>query len=80
MASAWTELWSMGKGKSRRYCGMEQTEDGFAVDVMRGDTCVASETFPSRDQAERAAAAYHRRYVRTRSEVSVGSEPQAMHA
>lgn len=52
---SWTEVWSAGHGRSRSYCGIARTEDGFAVDVFHGDTCVASSTYESWDEAERAA-------------------------
>ena len=64
MPGWWTEVWSVGAGATRRSCGIAHTEDGFAVDVLRGDTCIASETYPTRDEAERAAAAFKRRFAR----------------
>jgi hypothetical protein len=64
MSGWWTEMWSAGSGASRRYCGIARTEDGFAVDVMRGDTCIASDTHPTREAAEHAAAAYKRRFLK----------------
>jgi hypothetical protein len=48
------------------YCGIERTEEGFAVDVFRGDSCVVSQVHPSRSEAERAARAIARRYMRGR--------------
>ena len=63
MASAWKEMWSVGKGSNRRYCGIARTEDGYAVDMMHGDTCLESETYLTMEQAERAADAHRRRYV-----------------
>ena len=62
---AWTEIWSSGHGRDRAYCGIADTEDGFAVDVFEGDTCVASEVFTSYAEAEDAALRHRSRYVRT---------------
>lgn len=62
---SWTEIWSAGHGQNRSYCGIAVTEDGYAVDVFQGDTCVASVTFAVRQDAERAAARMRARYLRT---------------
>lgn len=59
----WTEMWSHGYGRSRSYCGIASTEEGFAVDVFRGDTCLASTTYATWQQAEQAADALKSRYV-----------------
>lgn len=59
---SWTEVWSSGHGPSRSYCGIAHTEEGFAVDVFHGDTCVASATFGTRHEAEQAANQMRGRY------------------
>jgi hypothetical protein len=61
----WTEIWSSGYGRDRSYCGIAETEEGFAVDVFEGDTCVASVVFTSQPEAEEAALRLRSRYVRT---------------
>ena len=61
----WTEVWSAGRGKDRSYCGIAETEEGFAVDVFHGDTCVDSSIHPNRKDAERAAQALRGRFLRT---------------
>lgn len=55
MADWWTEEWSVGTGRSRVYCGIARTDDGYAVDVFRGDTCIDSFVFDTRTDARRAA-------------------------
>lgn len=60
----WTEIWSAGHGPDRSYCGIAETDDGYAVDVFQGDTCVASAVFEYRRDAERAADRMRRRYLR----------------
>lgn len=69
---AWVEIWSAGHGRERSYCGIAETDEGFAVDVFQGDTCVASSTFASRADAERAAGQMRSRYQR----VPVAYAPQ----
>jgi hypothetical protein len=61
----WAEVWSAGHGPSRSYCGIARTEEGFAVDVFHGDTCVASVTFDSQAEAQQAANRMRGRYLRT---------------
>lgn len=61
---SWTEIWSTGHGRDRSYCGIAATEEGYAVDVFQGDTCVASSTFERQSDAERAAHALFERYCR----------------
>jgi hypothetical protein len=58
----WTEIWSFEDGHSRVYGGIALTPDGFAVDVFEGDTCVESDIFTSRDEAEKAALERKRHY------------------
>jgi hypothetical protein len=60
MADSWTELWSIRAGRSRTYCGVARTADGFAVDVFRDDMCIASEEHATREKAVRAALARER--------------------
>ena len=55
MLDWWTEQWSIGEGPSRAYCGIARTEEGYAVDVFRGYTCVDS--FPYANRREAVAAA-----------------------
>jgi hypothetical protein len=62
--SWWTEVWSVGRGTNRLYCGIARTEEGFAVDVFRGDTCVDSRVVDSRTAAVKAAASLERRHAR----------------
>jgi hypothetical protein len=62
MAKPWTELWSFGSGAQRSYCVIERTEEGFALDVFRGDTCIESDVFETRDQAERVARGLEAQY------------------
>lgn len=61
---SWTEVWSAGDGRDRSYCGIAETDDGFAVDVFQGDTCVASSIFESHDDAIKAASRMRARYLR----------------
>jgi hypothetical protein len=61
----WTEIWSSGYGRDRSYCGIAETDEGFAVDVFEGDTCVASVVFKSQPEAQEAALRLRSRYVRT---------------
>jgi len=60
MADTWTELWSVRAGRSRTYCGVARTEEGFAVDVFRDDTCIDTEEHATRELAVRAALARER--------------------
>lgn len=63
MADSWTEMWSIGGGRARTYCGIAEAEGEFAVDLFSGDTCLSSEVFATRPEAARAAQALHRRYL-----------------
>lgn len=63
MSGWWTPMWSIGAGANRVYCGIARTEEGFAVDVFRGDTCLESLVFERRTEAVRGAAAFERQYV-----------------
>ncbi len=63
MSGWWTPIWSVGTGASRIYCGIARTEEGFAVDVFRADTCIESMVYESRREAVRGAAAFERQYV-----------------
>jgi hypothetical protein len=60
MTESWTELWSVRTGRSRTYCGVARTEDGFVVGVFRDDTRIASEEHATRERAVRAALARER--------------------
>jgi hypothetical protein len=66
MRNWWTEMWSVGEGRDRTYCGIARTPDGFALDVFRGDTCLASTLHESWSAAEQEATALKRRYRRRR--------------
>lgn len=66
MTDWWTEQWSFGEGQSRTYCGIARTDEGYAVDVFRGDNCVASEVHSTHGDAARAARALAARYRRGR--------------
>jgi hypothetical protein len=59
----WREIWSLDDGPSRIFCGIARTEDGYAVDVFRGDTCIESETYPTRIEAAFAVDLFRRRYI-----------------
>ena len=63
MSGWWTPIWTVGSGPNRLYCGIARTEDGFAVDVFRGDTCIDSVEYATRKEAVREAAAFERQYV-----------------
>jgi hypothetical protein len=52
-----TVLWRHGNGSSRLSCGVARTADGFVVDVQRGDACVKTEQFTTREAAVRRALA-----------------------
>jgi hypothetical protein len=56
------EVWSIGEGRSRVYCGVAATDDGFAVDVFRGDTCLESVDRSTQGEAVHQAGALRRRY------------------
>lgn len=53
MAGLWAEQWSFGTGPSKVSCGISRTEDGFSVDLFRGETCVDSFCYRTREDAER---------------------------
>lgn len=65
----WREVWSVGEGRARTYCGITRTPEGFAVDVFEGDTCVESESFATRLEAAYAVDLFRRRYGRPGTEV-----------
>ena len=60
----WREVWSVGDGGSRTYCGIARTPEGFAVDVFEGDNCIESESFETRLEAAYAVDLFRRRYAR----------------
>lgn len=62
---SWSEVWSSGYGRDRCYCGIATTDEGYAVDVFQGDTCVSSTWHTSLAEAERAARATRGKYLRT---------------
>jgi hypothetical protein len=55
MVNWWTEEWSFGSGASRVSCGISHTEEGYAVEVFRGDTCMESFVYTSRAEALQVA-------------------------
>jgi hypothetical protein len=63
MSRWWKEIWSTGIGASRVYCGIARTVDGYAVDLFRGDECLASDIYDTRAEAERSAQTLERRHV-----------------
>lgn len=63
MADSWTEIWSIGGGRARTYCGIAEAEGEFAVDLFSGDTCLSSDVFSTRAEAVQTAQAMHRRYL-----------------
>jgi hypothetical protein len=65
----WREVWSVGDGPSRTYCGIARTPEGYAVDVFEGDDCVESEAFESRLEAAYAVDLFRRRYAGEAREV-----------
>lgn len=74
----WAEEWSFGAGPSRLSCGISRTEEGYAVDVFRGDTCVESFVYRDRAEAVGASRALKRQYQQRRTRptaTSTGSGP-----
>ena len=63
MADSWMEMWSVGGGRARTYCGVAEAEGEFAVDLFSGDTCLSSDVFATRAEAVRTAQALHQRYL-----------------
>jgi hypothetical protein len=70
-------MWSFGIGANRIYCGIARTEDGFAVDVFRGDTCIESLEFGTQAEALKGAAEFERQYVRQPRRVPPMRTPEA---
>jgi hypothetical protein len=64
-------MWSHGTGAHRTYCGIARTEEGFAVDVFRGDTCIESLVYETRKKAVEGAAAFERQFARQPGPVGV---------
>lgn len=58
----WIEVWSIHTGAARLYGGIAATPEGFAVDVFEDDTCVESDTYLTREEAEQAALDLKQRY------------------
>jgi hypothetical protein len=52
-----TLLWSFGRGESRVSCGVTRTDDGYVVDVLRGDVCIDKAVHATREKAVRQALA-----------------------
>ena len=62
MGDWWTETWSFGTGRSRTYCGIAETDEGYAVDVFSGDTCVDSRPCRTRAEALRLTREFKESY------------------
>jgi hypothetical protein len=69
----WREVWSIGEGRGRTYCGIARIPDGYAVDVFEGDSCIESESFGTRLEAAYAVDLFRRRYGR--GEAADATEP-----
>jgi hypothetical protein len=63
MVSWRSEQWRVGAGRSRVSCGISRTEDGFAVDVICGETCVDSFFYQNRADAERVTRQLKLQYL-----------------
>jgi hypothetical protein len=63
MGTRWAEQWVLGSGRSRVACGISRTEDGFAVDLFHGETCVDSFFYRTRADAERITRSLKLQYV-----------------
>jgi hypothetical protein len=57
------EQWSVGSGRSRVSCGISRSEDGYAVDLFRGETCVDSFFYSTRADAERVTRELKLQYL-----------------
>lgn len=57
------ERWSLGSGRSRVSCGISRSEDGFAVDLFRGDVRVDSFFYSNRVDAERVTRQLKLQYL-----------------
>jgi hypothetical protein len=55
--TTWAEVWSVGTGRSRIYCGISEALGEFCVDLFTGDTCLSSWVFATRAEARDAAKA-----------------------
>jgi hypothetical protein len=55
MVNWWAEEWSFGSGMSRVSCGISRSDEGYAVELFRGETCVESFVYPSRAEAMQVA-------------------------
>lgn len=64
MSGWWTPIWSLGTDAHRIYCGIARTEEGFAVDVFQGDTCIESLVFETQAEALKEAARFERQFAR----------------
>jgi hypothetical protein len=60
MLSWRTEQWSLGSGQARL---ISRSEDGFAVDLSRGTTCLDSFFYRTRADAERLTRQLKLQYV-----------------
>lgn len=72
MRNWWTEMWAIDDGPDRTYCGIARTPDGFALDVFRGDNCIASTLHATWREAEREASVLKRRYRRRKPAAAAG--------
>lgn len=55
--------WSLGSGLSRVLCGIARSEDGFAVQLFRGETCIDSFFYRTRADAERVTRQLKSQYA-----------------
>jgi hypothetical protein len=46
----------------RTYCGIAETQDGYAVDVFQGDTCLEAADYATFEEAREAALGVRLRY------------------
>jgi len=69
----WTEAWSFGSGRSRMYCGISRTDEGYAVDVFSGDTCVDSVPCRTRADAARITQELKRAYQSGRARKAIAA-------
>ena len=81
MAKRWKEVWSAGTGARRTYCGIARTVEGYAVDLFRGDSCIASEIHATRQEAEQTAEKLSLSYLhRSDSSNPVHTARPSLHA
>ena len=70
-----TESWRLSSGGGLVSCGISRTEDGYAVDVSHGDTCIDRIVCVTRAEAELAARTAKLRYADRRPPRPVRTVP-----